>query len=278
MLNVRTTSWPVLAVAAALAVSTAVRADDWCYDHDSTRNWSGESMRKKHAASAYPGRELTTLMDKLHADTQYSTFAEAWHAADVEAELDGTDNAKWTVLVPTDAAFDRLPRGVVDALMLPENRHLLSETVNYHVVRGSTASSSMLRDEEIRLSNGDTWPYAWVDGDAAYAIGNAAVLEADIVASNGRIHAIDTVLLPAGVVDALTRDGYVLTAWHPTRIDGVVMGSSGWRDESGATRTSRDGRYDSDHKRTNSSGKTRDNNRDRDERKHWDRNDSDDCG
>lgn len=101
---------------------------------------------------------------------------------------------KFTVFAPTDEAFAKLPDGVLDALLKPENKDLLAKVLTYHVVSGETFAKD--------ITAGDV---ATVEGDSItlsvdpVKANDATIITADIPASNGVIHAIDTVLLPPGV-------------------------------------------------------------------------------
>jgi uncharacterized surface protein with fasciclin (FAS1) repeats len=102
----------------------------------------------------------------------------------------------FTVFAPTDAAFAALPDGLLDALLLPENREILVQILTYHVVSGSVYAAD--------LSAGDV---PSLEGSAiavsldygAMLNGEANVVQTDIEASNGVIHVIDAVILPPGL-------------------------------------------------------------------------------
>ena len=101
----------------------------------------------------------------------------------------------FTVFAPTDAAFAALPAGTVETLLKPENKARLVAVLTYHIVPGKIMS----KDLAGKISNPKTveGQTLAVDGTGATVkVNQATVTKADIVADNGVIHVIDTVLLP----------------------------------------------------------------------------------
>jgi uncharacterized surface protein with fasciclin (FAS1) repeats len=99
----------------------------------------------------------------------------------------------YTIFAPTDAAFAALPAGTIEQLLRPENRDLLVQVLSYHVVPGEM-SSTMLESGATETVQGS--PVEVVVSDTGVMVNNARVVQADIEASNGVIHAIDQVILP----------------------------------------------------------------------------------
>jgi len=105
-----------------------------------------------------------------------------------------------TVFAPTDEAFAALPEGTVETLLQPENKEALAGILKLHVIAGAKVKSTDLAGQQITAStlNGDL-SVDGTDGVVLTAPGSTAtVIAADVSASNGVIHVIDTVLLPAG--------------------------------------------------------------------------------
>ncbi len=128
------------------------------------------------------------------SNSQFSTLAAAVTAADLAGTLD--TGGPFTVFAPTDAAFAKLPAGTVDSLLLPENKGALIDILTYHVLEGEVTSADLAagpQNGSITMLNGDTLRYDLSDG---VTVGNASVTQADVDASNGVIHVIDTVLIP----------------------------------------------------------------------------------
>lgn len=122
---------------------------------------------------------------------QFETLTAALTAADLVGTLQG--EGPFTVFAPTDEAFAALPEGTVENLLKPENRAQLTEILTYHVVPGKVMSSD--------LSDGMTAETVMgkeitVSMDGGVKINDATVTTADVEASNGVIHVIDTVMLP----------------------------------------------------------------------------------
>lgn len=104
---------------------------------------------------------------------------------------------EYTVFAPTDAAFAKLPAGTVDSLLRPENRDKLRALLQYHVVPGRVSSSQVATMSTGRSVSGASIPIKTMNGRVM--VGGAEVVKADVMASNGVIHVVDTVLMPPGM-------------------------------------------------------------------------------
>ena len=100
----------------------------------------------------------------------------------------------FTVFAPTDAAFAKLPAGTIENLLKPENKDQLTAILTYHVVAGKVMAADVVKLSEAKTVNGAPVKIA-VSGDKVM-VNDATVAAADVTASNGVIHVIDTVLLP----------------------------------------------------------------------------------
>lgn len=127
----------------------------------------------------------------------FSTLVAAVKAADLVGTLQG--EGPFTVFAPTDEAFDALPDSLVEFLLQSENQDLLKEVLTYHVVAGNVMSTDLETGEVESLNGG----LAVNVTDTGVIVNNANVIQADVEASNGTIHAIDTVLLPTGLLDRI---------------------------------------------------------------------------
>ncbi|MEM6356462.1 MAG: fasciclin domain-containing protein [Pseudomonadota bacterium] len=132
------------------------------------------------------------IVDTAVAADDFNTLVAAVQAAGLVETLKG--EGPFTVFAPTDAAFAALPPGTVDNLLKPENRDTLVSVLTYHVVAGKVMSGDIA---------GQTLSAPTVQGSAldidatnGVRVNNATVVAADVEASNGVIHVIDTVLLP----------------------------------------------------------------------------------
>ena len=128
----------------------------------------------------------------------FATLTAAVTAAGLVETLQG--EGPFTVFAPTDEAFAALPAGVLDALLLPENKDALTKILTYHVVAGKVMAADVT-DGDVPTVEGQTVTLSTADG---VTVNGAKVIQADVETSNGVIHAIDAVILPPDVdVDAL---------------------------------------------------------------------------
>jgi uncharacterized surface protein with fasciclin (FAS1) repeats len=122
----------------------------------------------------------------------FNTLVAAVQAADLVDTLKG--EGPFTVFAPTDEAFAALPAGTVDNLLLPENKDQLVAVLTYHVIPGRVMSADIAGQTlSVETVQGGELE---VDATSGVTINDATVVTADIEASNGVIHVIDTVLLP----------------------------------------------------------------------------------
>ena len=137
-----------------------------------------------------PGRNI---LDNAAAIGSFHSFSAAVEKAGLRDMLNGP--GPFTVFAPTDAAFALLPKGVLEMLFQPENKAELASIVNYHVVNGRKGSGDVRKWESARTVHGQYAPVAMADGHLA--IDGARISLADITSSNGIIHGIDKVNMPA---------------------------------------------------------------------------------
>ena len=143
-----------------------------------------------------------TIADGLAGDRR---FADALKAAGLDRTLDGP--GPYTVLVPADAAFDKLPAGALDTLMKPESRAELTRLLTFHVLPGTILAEDIGKAID---SGGGKASLATMGGGALTATkqgnsivltdsagGKATVTQADDKRSNGVIHRVDGVLMPS---------------------------------------------------------------------------------
>lgn len=126
-------------------------------------------------------------------------------AAVTEAELADTlaGDGPFTVFAPTDEAFASLPDGTVESLLKPENRKRLVSILTYHVLPGRVYARDAVKVDAAATLQGRSLKISF--GGAGIQINDATVIEADVKASNGVIHVIDTVLLPPKLTAADSR-------------------------------------------------------------------------
>jgi uncharacterized surface protein with fasciclin (FAS1) repeats len=126
------------------------------------------------------------------ASKDHTTLVEAIKKAEL---VDALSNAgPFTVFAPTNAAFDKLPKGTLENLLKPENKEKLQDILQYHVYVGSLKTDLMQDGQTLNEVNGGNLTISKKDGKIV--INNSATIIASIPASNGIIHVIDGVLLP----------------------------------------------------------------------------------
>jgi len=121
----------------------------------------------------------------------FRTLVAAVKAAGLVETLQG--KGPFTVFAPTDAAFAKLPVGTVENLLKPENKEKLAAILTYHVVPGKVLSADV-KTSEAKTVQGQS--VKLVVSDAGVTVDNAKVVKTDVLAQNGVIHVIDTVIIP----------------------------------------------------------------------------------
>jgi len=130
------------------------------------------------------------IVETAVAAGQFNTLATALQAAGLVDALKG--DGPFTVFAPTDAAFAKLPKGTLEALL--KDKEKLTAILTYHVVKGEVPASKVVELSSAPTLNGKSVKIMVHDGKVM--VNNATVVKADVRASNGIIHVIDTVLLP----------------------------------------------------------------------------------
>ena len=135
------------------------------------------------------------IVDTAVAAGQFTTLAKALQAADLVGALKAKDG-KFTVFAPTDEAFAKLPAGTLEELLKPENKEKLKAILLYHVVSGKVEAKDVvkLNGQQVKTLQGGE---VRVDTSSGVKVNDSSVVKADVMASNGVIHVIDTVLLPS---------------------------------------------------------------------------------
>ncbi|MCH7402475.1 fasciclin domain-containing protein [Belliella kenyensis] len=130
----------------------------------------------------------------LAAQTDFlSTLVAAVKAGDLVDVLKG--DGPFTVFAPSNEAFAKLPAGTVETLLKPENKDQLVQILTYHVVPGKVYSKDLKDGMTATTAQGKDVKISLKDGKAK--VNGAAVTTADIEASNGVVHVIDSVIMPS---------------------------------------------------------------------------------
>lgn len=132
------------------------------------------------------------IVDLAVSQDFLTTLVAAVKAGDLVDVLKG--DGPFTVFAPTNEAFAKLPAGTVETLLKPENKAQLVKILTYHVVPGKVMSSDLKNGQMAKTVEGSSIKVTLKDGKAM--INNATVTAADIIADNGVVHVIDTVIMP----------------------------------------------------------------------------------
>ncbi|BEU04389.1 Nex18 symbiotically induced protein [Agarivorans sp. OAG1] len=132
------------------------------------------------------------VVDVAVENGSFTTLVTAVKAAGLVDTLKG--DGPFTVFAPTDEAFAKLPEGTVEMLLMPENKDKLIAVLTYHVVAGKVMAADVVNIDSATTVQGGMLAVS-TSGETVM-INNAKVVAADVKASNGVIHVVDTVLLP----------------------------------------------------------------------------------
>lgn len=151
---------------------------------------------KKAEAAAYrdagPEVHSMDIVEIAVSAGSFNTLVAAVRAAGLVETLQG--EGPFTLFAPTDAAFAKLPEGTVESLLEPGNRSRLQAILTYHVVPGKVLSADVLKIDSARTVQGEDLTVRASDGKVM--VDDAEVTRVDLLASNGVIHVIDSVMLP----------------------------------------------------------------------------------
>ena len=135
--------------------------------------------------------EDKNIVENAVNSADHTTLVAAVQAAGLVETLSG--EGPFTVFAPTDAAFAALPAGTVEDLLKPENKDKLTAILTYHVVPGKVMSTDLTEGQKAATVQGGEVTIT-LEGGAK--VNGAVISTADIEASNGVIHVIDSVILP----------------------------------------------------------------------------------
>lgn len=173
-----------------------------CGDDDPMADQGGKVQTDGGTQNTDSGSNTTpkNLVDTAVAAGSFNTLASLLTAAELVDTLKGP--GPFTVLAPTDAAFAKLPAVVRENLTKPENKALLQQVLKFHVIAGKVESGTVatLGGKEATTLSGAV---AVTVNGSEIKVGGATVTSVDVQASNGVIHVIDSVIVPAGAFDAV---------------------------------------------------------------------------
>jgi uncharacterized surface protein with fasciclin (FAS1) repeats len=146
-----------------------------------------------HHEGGHDGMAKGNIVEVAAGNDDFSTLVAAVKAAGLVDVLAG--EGPYTVFAPTNAAFAKLPAGTVEDLLKPENKDKLVAILTYHVVPGKVMAADVVKLDSATTAQGSDVTIA--ASDSGVTVDNANVVMTDVAASNGVIHVIDTVILPA---------------------------------------------------------------------------------
>ena len=144
-------------------------------------------------ALSFSVAKAADIVETAVAAGSFNTLVTAVKAAGLVDTLKGP--GPFTVFAPTDEAFAKLPGGTVENLLKPENKRQLVAILSYHVVPGKVMSSKDLLGKKTMAKTVEGTQIS-IHATDGVRVNNAKVVKADIEASNGVIHVIDTVMIP----------------------------------------------------------------------------------
>jgi uncharacterized surface protein with fasciclin (FAS1) repeats len=186
----RTPTRLLAAVTAAAVIALAACGDDGNDESEATTATTAEA---EPAAEPESADEMTDTVIDVAVANDFTTLVAAVEAAGLVETLSG--EGPFTVFAPTNEAFAALPDGLVDALLLPENKDALTEILTYHVVSGKVLSTDLSSGEVATVQGEDVT----VVVDDGVTVEGANVVVADVEAGNGVVHVIDAVIVPPSI-------------------------------------------------------------------------------
>ena len=202
---------PMLMAGAMLAACSQGDTPNDMANADDAMMANDSMMNNDMAMSANPmvgGAEMfptKNIVENAMNSADHTTLVAAVKAAGLVDTLSGP--GPFTVFAPTNAAFAKLPAGAVDTLLKPENKKALTSVLTYHVVPGKMTAADLAKEI---ADGGGSAKLTTVEGGTLTATmsgntitltdekgGKSTVTQGDVMQSNGVIHVVDTVLMPA---------------------------------------------------------------------------------
>lgn len=182
----------IIAAAIAATVLLAACGDD---DDSSSETTTAAAETTMAPSDSMAAEEPGDIVAVASANEDFSTLVAAVDAAGLVEVLQG--EGPFTVFAPTNEAFAALPAGVLDALLLPENKEVLAQILTYHVVADEVMAAEVAAGEVPTVEGSPIT--VTIEGETVMLNGTAKVIATDVMASNGVIHVIDAVILPPGL-------------------------------------------------------------------------------
>ncbi len=180
-------------VAMLISIPTLASATDCNYSKQASAtsysNQASQGSFIKVAAHAKAPMAQADIVDTAVSAGSFNTLVTAVKAAGLVQTLKGA--GPYTVFAPTDEAFAKIPKAQLDALIA--DKDALKKVLLYHVVSGKVSSGDVVKLKSAKTAQGSD---VMIDASSGVMINSSKVVMADVMTSNGIIHAIDTVLMP----------------------------------------------------------------------------------
>lgn len=186
-----------LIVGVLVAIAVVAGGVFWFINSDSEEETTNQTSTTEQAEQPVVEEQAQDIVALAIATPELSTLVTALQAADLVETLQG--DGPFTVLAPTNDAFAALPEGTLDTLLLPENVDQLTAVLTYHVIAGDVMSTDLSDGLVVETVQGESLTVSIRNGSVYFVDatgGEAMVTTADVEASNGVVHIIDSVLLP----------------------------------------------------------------------------------
>jgi uncharacterized surface protein with fasciclin (FAS1) repeats len=179
----------------ALALTATIVAPVSAQDKMMKSEMSGEKTVMVGGAAMFPSKNI---VQNAVNSKDHTTLVAAVKAAGLVETLES--KGPFTVFAPTNAAFGKLPAGTVDHLVMPESKATLTKILTYHVVPGKLEASSLTEGKKLKTVEGEELTVRHAGGKVMIVDakgGSSTVTIPNVNQSNGVIHVVDTVLMPA---------------------------------------------------------------------------------
>jgi len=189
------------------------------------QSWHSEPNRPMVSLAAMETDGEMNIVETALDAGSFNTLATALKATGLDKTL--SKKGPFTVFAPTDDAFAKLPKGTVQSLLKPENRDTLTAILTYHVVAGQYKANAVTNLGGLTTVNGQRLDFGSTNGGVM--IDSAAVTSTDIMASNGIIHVIDSVMMPTdeNIVEVAQSAGQFNTLIAAAKAAGLVPALTG---------------------------------------------------
>ncbi|MES2668581.1 MAG: fasciclin domain-containing protein [Patescibacteria group bacterium] len=191
------TIWIIVAIVVVVAgVAYAMTRDDGMMMEGENAMMQNDSGMQGPAGVMVGGAMMTAdrnIVENASNASNVTTVVAAVSAAGLAETLQGP--GPFTVFAPNNGAFEKLPDGTVETLLLPENKAMLADILTYHVVAGRYTAADLRDGQTLTTVQGGTILIG-KSGSRITVNGSAMVETADVISSNGVTFVIDTVLMP----------------------------------------------------------------------------------